>query len=273
MESKRVLYVTEEITPYLPETPMSVLCRYLPQGIQERGREVRTFVPKFGNINERRNQLHEVIRLSGMNIIINDNDHPLIIKVASIQAARMQIYFIDNDDFFYRRLMFHDEEGKEYADNGERSIFFNRGTLETVKKLRWNPDLIHCHGWASVLTAYYVRTTYVDDPCYKHSKIVLSLYGDEYQNAFTPDFIDWLQMPGVDSSELAEFAGKEVTFEQLYKLALKYSDGLILASENVNQNIVEYARSLGLPVMEYCGEENYVDKYNDFYELIWSSAK
>ena len=151
MNPKKILFITQEICPYLPETPQSTACRNLPQLIQEKGHEIRTFMPKFGSINERRNQLHEVIRLSGMNLIIDDTDHSLIIKVASIQAARMQVYFIDNEDYFQNRETTVDEDGVEYEDNDERSIFFVRGVMETIKKLRWVPDIIHCHGWMSAL--------------------------------------------------------------------------------------------------------------------------
>ncbi len=153
MDKKRVLFVNQEIMPYLPETPMSEIGRFLPQKTQEKGKEIRTFMPRYGLINERRNQLHEVIRLSGMNLIIDEIDHPLIIKVASIQQARMQVYFIDNEDFFHRKFMFRDKNGKFFKDNDERTVFFSKGVLETVKKLGWAPDLIHCNGWFSSLVA------------------------------------------------------------------------------------------------------------------------
>lgn len=157
MKATKVLFIAQEITPYLPESEIANVCRYLPQGVQERGREIRTFMPKYGNINERRNQLHEVIRLSGMNLIIDDTDHPLIIKVASIQAARMQVYFIDNEDYFQRKFTTEDENGNSFDDNDERSIFFVRGVMETVKKLRWVPDIIHCHGWMTALAPLYIK--------------------------------------------------------------------------------------------------------------------
>ncbi len=154
-KAKKILYISQEIFPYLPESELANMGRYLPQAVQELGRETRTFMPKFGAINERRNQLHEVIRLSGMNLIIDDTDHPLIIKVASIQAARMQVYFIDNDDYFHRKNTIADDEEEEYDDNDERTIFFVRGVMETVKKLRWTPDVIHCQGWMTALAPLY----------------------------------------------------------------------------------------------------------------------
>ena len=170
---KRVLFVNSEITPYLPETPISLIGRYLPQGIQERKKEIRSFMPRYGCINERKNQLHEVIRLSGMNIIISDVDHPLVIKVASISAARMQVYFIDNEEYFRRKQVAYDEKGNFFADNGDRAIFFARGVLETAKKLRWAPDIIHCHGWITHLLPLYLKKIYKDDPIFANSKVVL----------------------------------------------------------------------------------------------------
>ena len=170
--SKKVLFINQEITPYVPESEISILGKMLPQAMQERGYEIRTFMPKWGTINERRGQLHEVIRLSGMNLIIDDTDHPLIIKVASIPVSRIQVYFIDNDDYFQKRKMEENEQGEEYADNGERAIFFARGVLETVKKLRWIPDLIVCQGWMSAVVPLYVKTAYHDEPSFANAKVV-----------------------------------------------------------------------------------------------------
>ncbi|HEX7411888.1 MAG TPA: glycogen/starch synthase, partial [Bacteroidales bacterium] len=180
MEKTKVLFVTQEIAPYLKETQLGTIGRYLPQGIQERGREIRTFMPKFGTINERRNQLHEVIRLSGMNLIIDDTDHPLIIKVASIQSARMQIYFIDNEDYFQRKYVYYDKNNKFFKDNDERTIFFSRGVLETVKKLGWAPDLVHCHGWITSLVPLYIKRAFRDNPLFSDTKIIISIYDDDF---------------------------------------------------------------------------------------------
>ena len=152
---KRVLFVSQEINPFLPETEISKISRTLPQLTQDSGKEIRIFMPRYGIVNERRHQLHEVIRLSGMNLVVNDSDHPLIIKVASIQSARMQVYFIDNNEFFSRKHPLTDKSGKYFADNDERSIFYCRGVLETVKKLGWTPDLVHCHGWFTSLVPLY----------------------------------------------------------------------------------------------------------------------
>ena len=171
-KAKKILFVTQEMLPYVPETEMALMGRYLPQATQEGSREVRSFMPKWGIINERRNQLHEVIRLSGMNIVVDDTDHPLVIKVASITAARMQIYFIDNDDFFDKRNMLLNKDGKEYEDNAERAAFFARGVLETIKKLKWTPDVIHCIGWMSSIVPLYVKTAYAEEPSFRSCKVI-----------------------------------------------------------------------------------------------------
>lgn len=271
MKAKKILFITQEITPYVPESELSVAGRKLPQAIQEKGKEIRTFMPKWGNINERRNQLHEVIRLSGMNLIIDDTDHPLIIKVASIQAARMQVYFIDNDDYFTNRLMKSDEDGNEYEDNGERAIFYARGVLETVKKLRWVPDVIHCQGWMSALVPLYIKTAYREEPSFRDAKVVYALHEDELTQNMGENFGNCIAYKDVDQSVLKEFS-PEFTFEELNKLATKYSDGLILASPNTNPAIAEYARSQNIPVLDYAGEQ-YTDAYAEFYDKIWSEGK
>jgi len=269
MEKLKVLFVTQEITPYLPESEMSVIGRYLPQGIQERGKEIRTFMPKFGTINERRNQLHEVIRLSGMNLIINDSDHPLIIKVASIQSARMQVYFIDNEDYFQRKFIFSDEDGKEFTDNDERTIFFARGVLETVKKLRWPPDLVHCHGWMASLIPMYIKTAYRDDPIFNHTKVVYSVYENDFKKPLKSSFRNKLLIDGVLDKDIALI--RNPNYINLSKLALSKTDGAIIASENINPNIRDFINKRKMPVLEYQNEKDYVDAYARFYDEILSS--
>ena len=268
MDAKRILFLAQEITPYLPESEIATVCRNLPQGIQERGREIRTFMPKFGNINERRNQLHEAIRLSGMNLIIDDTDHPLIIKVASIQAARMQVYFIDNDDFFQRKFTIADANGEEYADNDDRSIFFVRGVLETIKKLRWIPDLIHCHGWMSALTTLYIKRKYADDPCLRHAKVVYSIYNNEFQKPFSKGFAAKLRADGAKAKDV-ELLKKDTSYVALNKLAIDFADGVIQGSEQINPELSEYiAAKEDKPFLPYQPAETYMDEINKFYDLI-----
>lgn len=262
----KVLFITQEIAPYLPDSEMSLTGRNLPSAIQERGREIRTFMPKWGNINERRNQLHEVIRLSGMNLIIDDTDHPLIIKVASIQSTRMQVYFIDNDDYFMNRLEATDENGNEYEDNDERAIFYARGVLETVKKLRWQPDIIHCHGWISALAPLYIKRAYREEPSFRDSKVVYSLYDDDLKQSFGPEFVNRVLMKGIAKKDLAGIPA-DVDFVALSKLAIDYSDGIVQQSEHVNEEVLAYARQCGKPFLEYQAD-NFAEACNDFYDLV-----
>ncbi len=271
-KANKVLFITQEITPYVPENEMSLIGRNLPQAIQEKGREIRTFTPKWGNINERRNQLHEVIRLSGMNLIIDDTDHPLIIKVASIQAARMQVYFIDNDDYFQNRLQKCDENGIDYADNDARAIFYARGVLETVKKLRWCPDVIHCHGWMTALAPLYIKQAYKDEPSFRDAKVVFSVYDDEFQTPFSEDFTSKLMLKGITKKDV-ESVNNPVDYKELCKLAIQYSDGVIQNSPTVNAEIMDYARESGKLVLDYPATDDYANACNNFYDEVWANAK
>lgn len=266
MKQAKILFISQEITPYLPESEMSKIGRYLPQGIQEKGREIRTFMPKYGSINERRNQLHEVIRLSGMNLIIDDTDHPLIIKVASIQSARMQVYFIDNEDYFHRKYVLADDNGEYFQDNDERVIFFARGVLETVRKLRWSPDVVHCHGWITALVPLYLKRSFMDDPLYNKSKIIYSVYNDEFDTPLNKDFKVKLRMDGIKDEDVTGLTIP--SFENLTKMALEMSDATIIGSNEINKSIHNYIKSLKKPVLEYKPEEEYIDAYSDFYDEI-----
>ena len=269
-ETKRVLFINSEIFPYLPESPVADIGRYLPQGIQDKKKEIRSFMPRYGCINERKNQLHEVIRLSGMNLIIGDVDQPLIIKVASLSAARMQVYFIDNEDYFHRKATLTDAEGKAFADNGERAVFFARGVLETVKKLRWAPDIIHCQGWITHLIPLYLKKTYLNDPIFAGSKIVLSLYDDLQKEPFQSDFAAKALIPGVKKEDVALL--QEPTGVNLARLAARHSDGIIFGSGQCDAALSADCRSLGLPVLEYdaqaLADGSYIDDYNHFYDQL-----
>lgn len=251
-EPSRILFISQEIYPYLAEeTPIRVLNRQLPELFQSKGYETRTFMPKFGDINERRNQLHEVIRLSGLNIIIDDTDHPLLIKVASIQSARLQIYFIDNDDFFRKRKGVVDAAGVEYADNDERCIFYARGVIETVKKLRWTPNVIVCSGWMSALAPLYLKKAYADEPFFANSKIVLAINDDEYQTPFGTKFSQKLLMDGITNNDVRSIAGFPVGYEELMRLAIDYSDAIVVASPKINQRVMNYAETSRKPILPF----------------------
>ncbi|MBQ5738302.1 MAG: glycogen/starch synthase [Alistipes sp.] len=268
MATNKILYVCQEISPYLPENELSKLSIEMARQMQERGQEVRTFMPRYGCINERRNQLHEVIRLSGMNLIINDNDHQLIIKVASIPSARIQIYFIDNDDYFSRRAVLHDADGKTFDDNDDRAIFFARGMLETVKKLRWAPTIVHCHGWFSAIAPMYLKKVFYDDPLFRDVKIVLSLAGDKFEGELASDFKQKLEGEGIMDSSMKIL--EQPSYENLYRFVIDYADGVIVTSPDADPTLVEYARSAGKKVLDYKeGDEKEIfDNYKRFYDEL-----
>ncbi|MDP2423926.1 MAG: glycogen/starch synthase [Bacteroidales bacterium] len=266
MEKTKVLFVSQEINPYLKESPLGDISRYLPQTIQEKGREIRTFMPRFGNINERRNQLHEVIRLSGMNLIINDQDHPLIIKVASIQSARMQVYFIDNDDYFNRKFTFRDKAGKFYKDNDERAIFYSRGVLETVKKLGWKPDIIHCHGWMSSLVPIFVKAAYKDNPIFFDSKVIVSLYNDDFEETLNKDFAAKIKFQSITNKDLKHY--RKPTFANMMKAAIDFSDAVIIGQPQINPEVHQYLLDSGKTFIEYKDKDHYIDAYNNFYDHL-----
>lgn len=268
MTAKKILFISQEITPYTPSTAIGQLCAQMPKKMHEDGRQVRVFMPRWGHINERRNQLHEVIRLSGMNIIIDDTDHTLIIKVASMPSARTQAYFIDNDDYFHKREMLQDESGNDYADNEERAIFFARGTLETVKKLRWVPNVIHCHGWISALAPIYIKTAYKDEPCYSDVKVVFSADSNLPQHPLSDSFISELSFKSLTVNEVAEFGFDYKDPNTLLDLALRYSDGFIQCEENVCNDLLEKAKALGKPVLAYT-ESDMQKEYGAFYDSLF----
>lgn len=261
---KKILFINQEITPYVPASAMATLGQQLPEITQAKGYEIRTFMPKWGNINERRGQLHEVIRLSGLNITIGGNDHPLLIKVASIPVSRVQVYFIDNEDFFSHRKMATDENGNEYQDNGERAIFFARGVLETVKKLRWAPDVIVCQGWMGAIVPLYLKKVYNEEPCFANTKVVTSIFGDEL-NKVVENFKSSIEYQDVTIDSLADYKD-DFDFAELVRLALDNSDGVVVSEEQVNTAFVDYAKNKNIPVLEYPGENN--EEYLAFFDKL-----
>ncbi len=266
MEKPKVLFVHQEITPYLKESHMGKIGRYLPQGIQEKKKEIRTFMPRYGCINERRNQLHEVIRLSGMNLIIDDTDHPLIIKVASIQSARMQIYFIDNEDFFQRKYTLKDKNGNYFEDNDERAIFFSRGVIETVKKLGWSPDIVHCSGWFSSLLPLYFKTVLKDNPMFSETKVVFSIFDDEFPGQLNKNISNKLKTDKMTDKDLELY--KDPTYVNICKAAVNFSDGVIISSEKINTDVEKHIIDSGKSVLKYQSMDNYIDAHNEFYDEI-----
>ena len=263
MAKKKILFINQEIAPYVADNALSVMGRELPRAMQERNHEIRTFMPKWGTINERRGQLHEVIRLSGMNLIINETDHPLIIKVASIVSTRVQVYFIDNDDYFSKRQS-NDEE------QGERAVFFARGVLETVKKLRWVPDIIHCQGWMSSVVPLYVKTAYSDEPSYANTKVVTSLFSGNLNKDLGPDFKKSIEFRDAKPKLLASYDDK-FDAKELAKLAIDYSDGIIEGDKDVSETLIGYAQQKDIPILRF--QEDFADGYEAFYDQIYPDAE
>ncbi len=270
MEKKKILYVTSEIFPYLPEGYISNIGRYLPQGVQERKNEIRTFMPKFGCVNDHRHMLHEVIRLSGQNIIIGDTDHPLIVNVASLQSVRMQIYFIDSEDFFKRKSTYFDENNVFYPDNDSRTIFYAKGVIETVRKLGWDPDIIHCIGWISALVPLFIKTVYKDDPLFQNSKLVYSIMPDAFTEKFPTNFKKKLQQTNIPTANLNHF--RNPGYDQLIQTAIDYSDAVCI-TPGTGKRLLNYIEKQEKLTLHHPEDDNYVDLYDEFYDQLIETDK
>jgi starch synthase len=233
---------------------------------QETGKDIRIFLPKFGTISERRHQLHEVIRLSGMNLIIDDFDHQLIIKVASIQKLRLQVYFIDNEEYFPKKQMFHDLEGHFIYNNDERMIFYCKGVIETVRKLGWAPDIIHCQGWFASLVPMYIKKLYSEEPLFDNVKVIYSVFGNGFDGKISASLAEKLLYEKLEESDV--FGLKKPTISNLHKFAIDYSDAIVQASPDIEKEVSDYITSSKKPVLQYPGEEDYIDSYQDFYEQL-----
>ncbi len=265
MAKTKLLFITHEMSPFLELTKIAEITRQLPQAMQDKGFEIRILMPRFGNINERRNRLHEVIRLSGMNIIIDDNDNPLIIKVASIPAARMQVYFLDNEEYFQRKQVFRDASDKFFEDNDERTIFFCKGAIETVKKLGWSPDVVHCHGWMTALVPAYLKTTYKDDPAFKSARVIYSVYEDGFSETMNTDFARKAVMGGMTAEHTEIY--KNADIDALNIGAISYSDAVVYADATISPKVAEYVQASEKPLLEYDATADF-ENYYSFYEEI-----
>ena len=263
MKDKRILYVSSEVVPYLPETEISSMSFEAPRMVNKQGGQIRIFMPRYGNINERRHQLHEVIRLSGINLVINDLDMPLIIKVASIPKERIQVYFIDNEDYFKRKATLTDEEGKLYADNDERAIFFAKGVIETVKKLNWSPDIIHVNGWLASLLPLYLKEYYKNEPLFNDSKIVTSVYNQSFDGTLDNNMINKVKFDNIDESLVK--ALESPTYSNLMKVAIDHSDALIKGSSEIPKELEDYLKNSKKPVLDYFSMDEFADPYTEFY--------
>lgn len=262
MTNKRVLYVSSEVVPYLPETEISSMSFEAPKMVNDRGGQIRIFMPRFGNINERRHQLHEVIRLSGMNLVINDMDMPLIIKVASIPKERMQVYFIDNEEYFKRKATLTDEDGNLFPDNDERAIFFAKGVVETVKKLNWAPDIIHVNGWMASLLPLYLKKYYGDEPLFADSKIVTSVYEQDFETTLDAEMLNKVKFDNVEGADALETP----TYVNIMKVAVDHSDAVVIASDNLPSDLESHIDQLDKPVLPFVSKEEFADAYTEFYQ-------
>jgi len=264
MEDKRILYVSSEVVPYLAENEVSLMSYDVPKMINDQGGQIRIFMPRYGNINERRHQLHEVIRLSGMNLVVNDLDMPLIIKVASIPKERIQVYFIDNDEYFKRKATFSDEDGVLYPDNDERAIFFAKGVVETVKKLNWVPDIIHVHGWMASLLPIYMKHYYKDEALFSETKIVTSVYGQSFEGILDSEMIKKVEFDNIPHEAVKELGTPN--YENLIKAAVMHSDAVVIASENVPASLTKFIESSGKPFLPFAAKDKFTEAYTNFYK-------
>ncbi|MDX1271804.1 glycogen/starch synthase [Bizionia paragorgiae] len=263
MKDKRILYVSSEVVPYLPETEISSMSFETPRMVNQQGGQIRIFMPRYGNINERRHQLHEVIRLSGINLVINDLDMPLIIKVASIPKERIQVYFIDNDEYFKRKATLTDEDGKLFSDNDERAIFFAKGVIETVKKLNWSPDIIHIHGWLASLLPLYLKQFYKDEPLFNESKIVTSVYNQSFEDTLNKDMINKIKFDNIADEAIKVL--EKPTYNNLMKVAIDNSDALIIGSETIPDELSDYLKDSKKPVLDFKEKDEFAEAYTEFY--------
>jgi starch synthase len=267
MDKKRVLILTQEMKPYLVATEIAEITRQLPQYIQDNGMEIRVLMPRFGSINERRHRLHEVVRLSGMNIIVDNDDYPLIIKVASVPGARMQVYFLDNDDFFKRKTVFRDTKEAFYDDNADRMIFFCKGALETIRRMDWPPDIIHCHGWMTSLVPLYLKTAYKGDPVFRTTKVVYSVYKNSFSETLSEEFmVKALINDSVGGKELKVF--EKLDNEAMTMGGIAYADGVILGHPGMEADMNGSLQKLAKPVLPFLNGEDYLSAYQNFYQEL-----
>ena len=266
MTGKKVLYVSSEVIPYLPNNDISTLSYSLPKVVNKNGGQTRIFIPKYGIINERRHQLHEVIRLSGMNLIIDDLDMPLIIKVASIPKERMQVYFIDNDEYFKRKAIFSDEDDQLFSDNDERAIFFAKGVVETVKKLNWAPDIIHVHGWMASLLPLYIKEYYSDEPLFSESKIVTSVYNKDFEGELNNGLAEKIKFDNISDEKIQVL--QEPNYTNIIKSAVSNSDAIVQGSIEIPEEISEEIQNTEIPALTFQDEDSFESYLNFYKELI-----
>jgi hypothetical protein len=255
MSNQKILYITTEMSPYEEGTKMAGIVNKMAMKMHQNGNDVRVFMPRFGFISERRFQLHEVIRLSGMNIIINDLDQPLIVKVASLPGERLQVYFVDNEEYFKRKLYYKDENGEVFDDNDERAIFFARGVIETIKKLNWVPDVIHLNGWMASFVAIYLKNYYKTDSYFQDTKLVLSVFNEE-DFLLSEVIADKLKFDGITDLKALE----KPTVHNFIAESMELVD-LVLRGEDELSEILDSAlKNTKIPTVDF-NEEAIIDLY------------
>lgn len=264
MSKLRILYVSSEIDPFLEISKIAHQLKKIPQEMQERGMEIRILIPRFGLINERKHRLHEVVRLSGINISMGEEEKPLIIKVASIPSAKLQVYFLDNEDYFQRKTVFNDKAGNFYEDNDERAIFFCKGVIETVRKLGWAPDVVHCTDWMTSFIPMYLKTTYKNDPIFKSTKTIFSVGYDRFEHTFDGDLASKVRMLDVEDENLVHL--KEQNYLGLIKLGCEYADIVIKSNPDIDAVTLDAIEKSSSPKMEsFIGDENTMDTFYNLY--------
>jgi starch synthase len=264
MEDKRILYVSSEVVPYLAENEVSLMSYDVPKMINDQGGQIRIFMPRYGNINERRHQLHEVIRLSGMNLVVNDMDMPLIIKVASIPKERIQVYFIDNDEYFKRKATFTDEDGVLFPDNDERAIFFAKGVVETVKKLNWVPDIIHVHGWMAAMLPIYMKHYYKDEALFANTKILTSVYSQSFDGNLDTELVNKIKFDGIPAESITDL--ETPSYENIIRASILHSDAVIIASDNLSPSLTKFIESSKKPFLPFAPKDKFAEVYSNFYK-------
>ena len=268
MAKLRILYVASEVTPFLKTSAVADFVKALPQYMQNKELEVRILAPRFGVINERKNRLHEVLRLSGINITIGTNEKPLVVKVASIPRARLQVYFTDNEDYFKRKAIFHNKDDSFFEDNDERTVFFCKGVLETVKRLGWKPDVVHCHDWITSLIPLYLKTTYADDPILKKAQVVFTLYNNAFSEKFGKDFPEKVKMVGIEEEALAPLVSAD--FRALVQTGMKYADKVAKAEMLQEEPFKDLLNEQDLPCIE--NNEAGLEAYYNFYRELTGTS-
>lgn len=256
---KRILFIANEMSPYLEMTEFAEIVNRLAVKSHDSGMEVRCIMPRFGMINERRHRLHEVVRLSGINVSIDGDDYPLVIKVASLPNARLQVYFLDNEDLFKRKSLFHDENDKWFADNALRTVLFCKGALETVKKFGWPPDIIHCSGWMTGLIPLLIKTAYKKEPVFSNCKVIYSIGQNTYKEKMGAEFKRIATINANIKEKDLEYY-KDGSNTSMFRGGAHFADAITFGAEKVDKKLLEeFSKVKGKKVLKYDAESDLTD--------------